>query len=97
MVFTLIKSLTLQFFAAANILCMNLCIYKKVNHKVLLYACASNPPSTRDVYLVYDNEHYDSITQMKNEETFNQCLTFNITQEDVAAFANIGASFHVTN
>ena len=83
--------------AAANIMCMNLCIYKKVDNKALLYACASNPPSTQDVYLVYDKEHYDFITQIKNEETFSQCLTFNITQEDVAAFAKIGASFHVTD
>ena len=83
--------------AAANIMHMNLCIYKKVDNKALLYVCASNPPSTWDVYLVYDKEHYDSITQMKNEKTYSQCLTFNITQEDVAAFAKIGASFYVTD
>ena len=50
-----------------------------------------------DVYLLYDNEHYDAIVPMKSSETSGEILTFKITQEDVAAFANIGASFHVTD
>ena len=83
--------------AAANILRTNLCIYKEVNGKATLYAQQSNPPSTRDVYLKYHKEHYDSIVQNKKKASSETCITFNITQDDVAAFQQIGASFHITN
>ena len=83
--------------AAANILRVNLCIYKNANGRAILYVQPSNPPSTCDVYLLYDNEHYDAIVPMKSGETSCVILSFNITQEDVAAFAKIGASFHVTD
>ena len=82
--------------AAANILRVNMCIYKNENGVANLYAQPSNanPPSTRDVYLAYSNEHYDSIVSLTNN-----CAggTFNISQEDVEAFAKIGAFFHITN
>ena len=82
--------------AAANILRVNMCIYKNENGVANLYAqpANSNPPSTRDVYLAYSNEHYDSIVSMTST-----CHggTFNISQEDVEAFAQIGAYFHITN
>ena len=55
------------------------------------------PPSTRDVYIRYEKEHYDSIVEVKTDGASNQILTFNITSEDIAAFAKKGASFHVTN
>ena len=55
------------------------------------------PPSTQDVYLQYKKEHYDSIVEVKPHQECNQILTFNITAEDIAAFAKIGASFHITN
>ena len=83
--------------AAANILQLNLCIYNNVNGKSLLIAQPSCPPSTRDVYLRYKKEHYNSIVEVKPDGACNQILTFNITSENIAAFAKIGASFHVTN
>ena len=43
--------------AAVNILRVNLCIYKNANGRAILYVQPSNPPSMRDVYLLYDNEH----------------------------------------
>ena len=82
--------------AAANILRVNMCIYKNENGIANLYAqpSNSNPPSTRDVYLAYNQEHYDSIVSRSNSSSFG---TFNISQEDVDAFAKIGAFFHMTN
>ena len=47
--------------AAAKCLCVNLCIYKKYGDNAILYMQPSNPPSTRDIYLRYNNEHYDAI------------------------------------
>ena len=47
--------------AAAKCLSVNLCIYKKLGDIAQLYMQPSNPPSTRDVYLHYNNEHYDAI------------------------------------
>ena len=47
--------------AAANVLRVNLCIYKNQNNRAILYAQTSDPPSNRDVYLKYSNEHYDAI------------------------------------
>ena len=44
--------------AVAKSLSVNLCIYKKFVH---LYMQPSNPPSSHDVYLCYNNEHYDAI------------------------------------
>ena len=81
--------------AAANILRVNLCIYKNVNDHAILYAQPTDPPSPRDVYLKYDNEHYDLICAMNCSDTCSP--TFNLTQSDIDAFALIGASFHVTN
>ena len=82
--------------AAANILRVNMCIYKNENGVGNLYSQPSNanPPSTRDVYLAYSHEHYDSIVSRANSSS---CGTFNISQEDVKAFAKIGAFFHITN
>ena len=82
--------------AAANILRVNMCIYKNENGVANLYAqpSNSNPPSTRDVYLAYSNEHYDSIVSLTNTCGGG---TFNISQDDVEAFAKIGAYFHITN
>ena len=82
--------------AAANILRVNMCIYKNENGVANLYAQPSNanPPSTCDVYLAYSNEHYDSIVSLTNNFAGG---TFNISQEDVEAFAKIGAFFHITN
>ena len=72
-----------------------MCIYNNVNGKALLIAQPCSP-STQDVYLRYKKEHYDSIVEDKPHQECNQILTFNITAEDIAAFAKIGASFHVT-
>ena len=47
--------------AAANCLCLNLCIIQCVNDKAVLVFQTATPPSNRDVYLKYHNEHYDSI------------------------------------
>ena len=47
--------------AAAKCLSVNLCIYKKYGDNAILYMQPSNPPSTRDIYLRYNNEHYDAI------------------------------------
>ena len=82
--------------AAANILCVNMCIYKNENGVANLYSQPSNanPPSTRDVYLAYSHEHYDSIVSQANSSC---CGTFNISQENVKAFAKIGPFFHITN
>ena len=47
--------------AAAKVFSVNMCIYKKQGTKAILYAQTSDPPSSRDVYLKYANEHYDAI------------------------------------
>ena len=80
--------------AATKILCINMCIYKKQNGKAILYSQPSDPPSTCDVYLLYQNEHYDAIV---SKEKCEQMFTFNITQEDLAAFDKIGTYFHITD
>ena len=82
--------------AAANILRVNMCIYKNENGVANLYAqpSNSNPPSTCDVYLAYSNEYYDSIVSLTNTCGGG---SFNISQDDVEAVAKIGAYFHITN
>ena len=82
--------------AAGKILRVNMCIYKNQQGKAILYSQPCNPPTTRNVYLKFDREHYDSICS-KNDSSTNDQLLFNITQHDVDAFAEIGAFFHVTN
>ena len=54
--------------AAANCLGVNLCIFKCVDGKALLYFICSNRPSSRDVYLKYEREHYDSIVWKQEDE-----------------------------
>ena len=83
--------------AAGTILCVNMCIYKNENGKAILYSQPTNPPSERDVYLCYRNEHYDSICSMKSSEECIGGITFNITQDDVNAFAAFGVSFYVSD
>ena len=83
--------------AAGTILRVNMCIYKNENGKAILYSQPTNPPSERDVYLCYSNEHYDSICSMKSSEECIGSITFNITQDDVNAFAAIGVSFYVSD
>ena len=83
--------------AAGTILCVNMCIYKNENGKAILYSQPTNPPSEGDVYLCYNNEHYDSICSMKSSEECIGSITFNITEDDVNAFAAIGASFYVSD
>ena len=83
--------------AAGTILCVNMCIYKNENDKAILYSQPTNPPGERDVYLCYSNEHYDSICSMKSSEECIGSITFNITQDDVNAFAAIGVSFYVSD
>ena len=48
----------------AKVLHVNMCIYKEQNGKALLITQTSDPPSTCDVYLKYDKEHYDAICSM---------------------------------
>ena len=48
-------------FGAANALGLNICIFKNVNNRALLYFIKSANPSTRDIYMKLDHEHYDSI------------------------------------
>ena len=55
------------------------------------------PPSECDVYLSYSNEHYDLICSMKSSEECIGSITFDITQDDVNAFAAIGVSFYVSD
>ena len=50
--------------AAAKVLCVNMCIYKDQNGKSLLIRQTSAPPSSHDVYLKYEKEHYDAICLM---------------------------------
>ena len=50
--------------ATAKVLCVNMCIYKKQNGKALLITQTSDLPSSRDVYLKYEKEHYDAICSM---------------------------------
>ena len=57
--------------AAAKCLSVNLCIYKKYGENAILYMQPSNPPSTCDIYLRYNNEHYDTIVS-KNSLSPNQ-------------------------
>ena len=57
--------------AAAKCLSVNLCIYKKYGDNAILYMQPSNPPSTRDIYLQYNDEHYDAIVS-KNSLSPNQ-------------------------
>ena len=83
--------------AAGKILRVNMCIYKNENGKAILYSQPIDPPSHRDVYLCYSNEHYDSICSMEDSEECSGGFMFNITKEDVDAFALIGASFYVSN
>ena len=73
-----------------------MCIYKNENSKANLYLQPCNLPTTRDVYLKYNNEHYDSICSQKNSVCTDQ-LSFNLTQYDIDAFAKIGAFFHITD
>ena len=83
--------------AAGTILRVNMSIYKNKNGKAILYSQPTNPSSERDVYLSYNNEHYDSICSMKSSEECIGGITFNITQDDVNAFVAIGASFYVSD
>ena len=83
--------------AAGTILHVVMCIYKNENGKAILYSQPTNPPSERDVYLCYSNEHYDSICSMKSSEECIGDITFNITQDDVNAFVAIGVSFYVSD
>ena len=50
--------------ATVKVLCVSMCIYKEQNGKALLITQTSDPPSTHDVYLKYDKEHYDAICSM---------------------------------
>ena len=50
--------------ATAKVLCVNMCIYKEQNGKALLITQTSNLPSSHDVYLKYEKEHYDAICLM---------------------------------
>ena len=70
---------------------------KNENGKAILYSQPTNPPRECDVYLCYSNEYYDSICSMKSSEECIGGITFNITQDDVNAFAAIGASFYVSD
>ena len=83
--------------AAGTILHVNMCIYKNENGKAILYSQPTNPPSEQDVYLSYNNEHYDSICSMKSSEECSGGITLNITQDDVNAFVAIGVSFYVSD
>ena len=83
--------------AAGTILRVNMCIYKNENGKAILYSQPTNPPRERNVYLSYNNEHYDSICSMKSSEECIGGITFNITQDDVNAFVAIGASSYVSD
>ena len=82
--------------AVGKILRVNMCIYKNQQGKAILYSQPCNRPTTCDVYLKFDREHYDSICS-KNDSSTNDQLSFTIMQDDVDAFAEIGAFFHVTN
>ena len=50
--------------ATAKVLSVNMCIYKEQNGKALLITQTSDPPSSCDVYLKYEHEHYDAICSM---------------------------------
>ena len=48
----------------AKVLSVNMCIYKEQNGKALLITQTSDPPSSCNVYLKYEREHYDAICSM---------------------------------
>ena len=51
--------------ATGKVLSVNMCIYKEQNGKALLITQTSDPPSSCDVYLKYECEHYDAICSMQ--------------------------------
>ena len=54
--------------ATAKVLSVNMCIYKEQNGKALLTTQTSDPPSSSDVYLKYEREHYDAICSMQPDQ-----------------------------
>ena len=54
--------------ATAKVLSVNTCIYKEQNGKALLITETSSPPSSSDVYLKYECEHYDAICSMRPDQ-----------------------------
>ena len=47
--------------AAANSIGVNICIFKCIQNKALLYFIAAKPRCTQDIYMKYNYEHYDAI------------------------------------
>ena len=71
--------------AAANGLSLNMCIFKNVDNRALLYFLSSNPPSTRDIFMRYDHDHYDSIVWKgghTSEEIYDKTMQYFRTQND---------------
>ena len=54
--------------ATAKVLSVNTCIYKEQNGKTLLITQTSDPPSSCNVYLKYECEHYDAICSMRPDQ-----------------------------
>ena len=63
--------------ATAKVLSVNMCIYKEQNGKTLLITQTSDPPSSCDVYLKYECEHYDAICSMRPDQ--NKTVKDNIS------------------
>ena len=77
-------------FAAANCLNMNMCIFKNINGRALLYFVRSCTPSDRDIYLKYDHDHYDAIVWKGDPDP--------LRKEDIDYFREQGVYFtHHTN
>ena len=83
--------------AAAKILRVNMCIYCNQDKRAILYVQPCVPPSSRDVYLQYSNEHYNAICSKHSVECFNENASWNITPYDIDHFAKIGAFFNVAD
>ena len=65
--------------AAANGLSLNMCIFKNVDNRALLYFLPSSPPATRDIFMRYDHDHYDSIVWKgghTSEEIYDKTTVF---------------------
>ena len=83
--------------AAAKILRVNMCIYRNQDKRAILYVQPCVPPSSRDVYLRYSNEHYDAICSKRSLKCCNENASWNITPYDIDHFVKIGAFFNVAD
>ena len=56
-------------YAVAKCFSSNICIFKNVDGRALLYFIRTDPPSGKDIYMKLDHEHYDAIV-WKGEQRY---------------------------